>query len=94
VRQPTEVSTGGVEIRDLTRPEAVVSYSHSRASNANTSWRRGRRTASASIDYDAELRLHNERLRAAYEISTSDYVLDIFCRPSACHRGTSGGLTW
>lgn len=31
------------------------------------------------IDYDAELRCHNERLRAAYEIRPTDRVLDIGC---------------
>jgi SAM-dependent methyltransferase len=31
------------------------------------------------LDYDAELRLHNERLREAYEIGRSDRVLDIGC---------------
>ena len=31
------------------------------------------------VDYDAELRLHNERLREAYEIGPSDRVLDIGC---------------
>jgi ubiquinone/menaquinone biosynthesis C-methylase UbiE len=31
------------------------------------------------IDYDAELRLHNERLRAAYDIQPADRVLDIGC---------------
>ena len=31
------------------------------------------------VDYDAELRLHNERLRGAYEIGPSDRVLDIGC---------------
>jgi cyclopropane fatty-acyl-phospholipid synthase-like methyltransferase len=31
------------------------------------------------IDYDAELKLHNERLRAAYNIRPTDRVLDIGC---------------
>jgi cyclopropane fatty-acyl-phospholipid synthase-like methyltransferase len=31
------------------------------------------------IDYDDELRLHNERLRAAYDIGATDAVLDIGC---------------
>jgi ubiquinone/menaquinone biosynthesis C-methylase UbiE len=31
------------------------------------------------IDYDAELQLHNEQLRAAYGIGTTDRVLDIGC---------------
>ena len=31
------------------------------------------------VDYDAELRLHNERLREACEIGPSDRVLDIGC---------------
>ncbi len=31
------------------------------------------------IDYDAELQLHNERLRAAYNIRPADRVLDIGC---------------
>lgn len=31
------------------------------------------------IDYDAELQLHNERLRAAYDIRPADRVLDIGC---------------
>jgi SAM-dependent methyltransferase len=31
------------------------------------------------IDYDAELQLHNERLRAAYDVETTDRVLDIGC---------------
>lgn len=31
------------------------------------------------IDYDAELQLHNERLRAAYGIEATDRVLDIGC---------------
>ena len=31
------------------------------------------------VDYDAELRLHNERLRDAYEIGPGDRVLDIGC---------------
>ncbi len=34
---------------------------------------------SRMVDYDAELRLHNERLREAYEIGPSDRVLDIGC---------------
>ena len=31
------------------------------------------------IDYDAELQLHNEQLRRAYELSVADHVLDIGC---------------
>jgi SAM-dependent methyltransferase len=31
------------------------------------------------IDYDAELQLHNERLRAAYDVEATDRVLDIGC---------------
>lgn len=31
------------------------------------------------IDYDAELQLHNERLRAAYDIRPADRVLDVGC---------------
>src|SRR6266511_5360512 len=31
------------------------------------------------VDYDAELRLHNEALRRAYEIGPEDRVLDIGC---------------
>jgi SAM-dependent methyltransferase len=31
------------------------------------------------IDYDAELRLHNERLRQAYDVRSTDHVLDIGC---------------
>jgi SAM-dependent methyltransferase len=31
------------------------------------------------IDYDAELQLHNEQLRQAYEIGAADHVLDIGC---------------
>ncbi len=31
------------------------------------------------VDYDTELRLHNERLREAYDIGPSDRVLDIGC---------------
>lgn len=31
------------------------------------------------LDYDAELRLHNQRLRDVYEIGPSDRVLDIGC---------------
>jgi ubiquinone/menaquinone biosynthesis C-methylase UbiE len=31
------------------------------------------------IDYDTELRCHNERLRAAYDIRSADRVLDIGC---------------
>lgn len=31
------------------------------------------------IDYDAELQLHNERFRAAYDIRPTDRVLDIGC---------------
>jgi SAM-dependent methyltransferase len=34
---------------------------------------------SAPIDYDAELQLHNERLRAEYDIGATDRVLDIGC---------------
>jgi SAM-dependent methyltransferase len=34
---------------------------------------------SRMLDYDAELRLHNERLREACEIGPSDRVLDIGC---------------
>lgn len=33
----------------------------------------------AVIDYDAELQLHDEQLRAAYGIQTADRVLDIGC---------------
>ncbi len=32
-----------------------------------------------SIDYDAELHAHNERLRAATEVARGDHVLDIGC---------------
>lgn len=31
------------------------------------------------IDYDAELQLHNERLRAAYAVEATNRVLDIGC---------------
>jgi cyclopropane fatty-acyl-phospholipid synthase-like methyltransferase len=31
------------------------------------------------VDYDAELRLHNDALRRAYEIGPKDRVLDIGC---------------
>jgi len=31
------------------------------------------------LDYDAELRLHNDALRRAYEIGSEDRVLDIGC---------------
>jgi SAM-dependent methyltransferase len=31
------------------------------------------------VDYDAELRLHNDALRRAYEIGPEDHVLDIGC---------------
>lgn len=33
----------------------------------------------SSVDYDAELRLHNERLRRAYGVQRHDHVLDIGC---------------
>jgi ubiquinone/menaquinone biosynthesis C-methylase UbiE len=33
----------------------------------------------ALIDYDAELQLHNDRLRAAYDLRAADRVLDIGC---------------
>ena len=33
----------------------------------------------ASVDYDAELRLHNEILRGCYDLGPHDHVLDIGC---------------
>jgi SAM-dependent methyltransferase len=51
----------------------------SRASTASMSCCRECRTKGALINYDAELQLHNERLRAAHDIGTADYVLDIGC---------------
>ena len=41
--------------------------------------RRGRLTASVADFYDAELRRHNERFRAATGIRTADRVLDVGC---------------
>jgi SAM-dependent methyltransferase len=37
------------------------------------------RGATRALDYDAELRLHDEVLRGAYDIRASDHVLDVGC---------------
>lgn len=42
------------------------------------------------IDYDAELQLHNERLRAAYGIKATDRVLDIGCGTGQTTREAAG----
>lgn len=42
------------------------------------------------IDYDAELQLHNERLRAAYDLRATDRVLDIGCGAGQTTREAAG----
>lgn len=49
-------------------------------------------------DHDAELRAHNERLRAAVDVSAGDRVLDIGCGAGqstreAARRAAPEGLT-
>jgi SAM-dependent methyltransferase len=57
---------------------------HGNRSEALTDGALGRRGSAASphasvVDYDAELRLHNERLRRSYDLGPHDHVLDIGC---------------
>jgi SAM-dependent methyltransferase len=57
---------------------------HGNRSEALTDGALGRRGSAAGphasvVDYDAELRLHNERLRRSYDLGPHDHVLDIGC---------------